>query len=262
MGQELRDDQPWWDDFYDDMYADMVLVGDPEQTREVIDALLTLLGLGPSPMRIFDQCCGVGRWGLELAMRGHEVVGVDIIGHYIERANKTASSLHIADRCSFFAADARQYLAPAPGFDLAINWYTSFGYSPKDEDNLAMLVRAYESLRPGGIFAMECGNMARILSTFQPTMSYRHQGPQGQILVVRESSLELEDGMLSQRWTFVLPTGELIERPSSIKMYLPHQLRALVQAAGFSQIKCYGDLQGQPLNAQSPRCIITAIKPS
>lgn len=261
MGQELREDRPWWDDFYDDMYADMVLVGDPAQTRQVIDALLTLLGLDSGPLRVFDQCCGVGRWGLELASRGHEITGVDIIPHYIARADKAAASLQIEDRCTFIAADARQYTPPAPGFDLAINWHTSFGYSPRDEDNLAMLVRAYEALKPGGIFAMECGNMARILSTFQPTISYRHPSPQGQILVVRESSLQLEEGMLSQDWTFVLPHGERIERPSSIKMYMPHQLRELVKAAGFDQIKSYGDLQGQPLDAQSPRCIITATKP-
>lgn len=251
----------WWDDFYDDLYADMVLVGEPSHTKATIEKLSALIGL-EQPSLIFDQCCGVGRWGLELAAQGHQVVGVDIIPRYIERAQQRAQAARTHERCTFVVEDARAYIPPSP-CDVAINWHTSFGYSEQDQDNAKMLERAFDALKPGGTFAMECGNMARIISTFQPTISYRHAHEDGTMtLILRESSLELERGLLSQLWTFIKPDGQIIERPSSIKMYLPHELKRMVTQAGFEQVQCYGDLDGQAIQLNSPRCIVTARRPT
>jgi 2-polyprenyl-3-methyl-5-hydroxy-6-metoxy-1,4-benzoquinol methylase len=64
-------------------------------------ALLPLLS-GSTPGSALDVGCGVGRWSLELAKRGHAVTGLDLSPHMIEVARQGAGGL----RASFAVGDA------------------------------------------------------------------------------------------------------------------------------------------------------------
>jgi ubiquinone/menaquinone biosynthesis C-methylase UbiE len=65
-----------------------------------------------------DVGCGIGRWSLELARRGHDVTGVDLSPRMIERAQARAREADVA--CRFAVGDAAS-LALGRTFDLILS---------------------------------------------------------------------------------------------------------------------------------------------
>ena len=139
----------------------------------------------------------------------------------------------------------------------AINWWTSFGYLPDDDANARMLRRAYEALAPGGRFALDMPNVPGLYAAFRPHEITRR----GDIVMLRESSLDLARGLLHKRWTFVAPDGRRVERPSTIRLYTPERLVALLEGAGFTGARVFGGVDGRPIALDSPRCIVVARRP-
>ena len=88
----LRDDVPRGDD-YDQRWRDLADAG--EGVHGEAD-LISALSAGGS---VLDAGCGTGRVAIELARRGHEVVGVDLDPEMLDTARAKAPELewHLAD---------------------------------------------------------------------------------------------------------------------------------------------------------------------
>lgn len=239
----------WWKDLYDDALADVLL----ESTADVpatVAFLVEELGLAPGA-RVFDQCSGTGRLSIPLARWGAQVVGVEQAARYVERARAAAADAGVEPH--FVVGDAFEYVPREP-CDAAINWWTSFGYLPDDDGNVRMLRRAFEALRPGGRFAIDYPNVPGLHHDFRPHDITRR----GDIVMLRESRFDLARGLLHKTWTFVLPDGRRVERPSTVRMYAPDRLAALVASVGFEDVRVYGGIDRQDLTLTSPRCIVSA----
>lgn len=251
----IQSDTPWWETFYDDSLADMLLeqTSDEEMTGTV-SFLQKALELSPGA-RLLDQCCGSGRLTWKMAELGYTITGMDLIPGYIERArNRQVAGNSAPD---FEVADAFEFVADPP-CDAVFNWWTSFGYSDSDETNTLMLKRASESLLPGGRYALDFMNVPGLYRHFQPHVVTRN----GDVTLVRESTLDLAANTIRKQWTYFLPNGQRTVHHSSVRLYDPAALRRLFEAAGFTDIQFYGDVDGSTLTLNSPRCIITARKPS
>jgi SAM-dependent methyltransferase len=247
----------WWETLYDDMVADVLLRRkDDSEIRATISFLRDHLDLHPGD-RVFDQCCGIGVLALPLARAGFPVVGVDAAEGYVEEARRRASAEGLAGE--FFAADACIFVAPTT-CTAAFNWDTGFG-NAGDAGNLHMLRRAFETLRPGGWFALDYQHIPRILARFQNSLVSHHAGAQGEITLVRESRVDLGEGALRQQWTFFLPDGRRIVRQTAIRLYLPHVLGAMLRECGFVDVRYHGGVRGEALSLDSPRCIVLARRP-
>ena len=248
----------WWQTLYDDIVAELFLLRqDPRHTSHTAWFLIHTLGLDPGTV-VFDQCCGTGTMSLPMAEAGVRVVGVDQCEDYVRRANETATNKSLA--AEFHAGDAFAFVASTP-CDAAFNWNTGFGNDPSDNRNREMLRRAFESLRPGGRFALDYQHVARLLRDFQHALTYRLSRPGGEVLLVRESEPDLPAGLLRQVWTFVLPDGTRRVRRSVIRLYMPYDLAELLRSVGFTDVAFLGGTDGQPLTLDSPRCIATARRP-
>src|SRR5262245_25674439 len=71
----------WWNEFFDDAYADISLVprtAEAERAQEAAASFLKSKLRLDAGATVFDQCCGIGRLSLPLAARGVRVVGVDL----------------------------------------------------------------------------------------------------------------------------------------------------------------------------------------
>ena len=249
---------PWWLGLYDDLLADVLLVReDPGEVLRTIAALVRALGLGPGA-RVFDQCCGIGSLALPLAARGFEVVGVDVIPGYVARAQAEAAAAGL--ELELVAADAASF-TPARACDGAFNWWTSFGYAERDAENVAVLRRAREALRPGGAFVLDTMNAPGLLRAFQPAVTRRRATAAGEVVLLRESALDLAAGAITKTWTYFLPDGRRVVRPSRVRLYMPHELVCLFEQAGFTQVELFGDLELRPLGLDSPRCLVRGRAP-
>jgi SAM-dependent methyltransferase len=248
----------WWETLYDEHCADVLLErDDPAEVERTVAFLIDALALDPGG-RVFDQCCGIGSLAVPLAARGLEVIAVDQCEAYIARARRDAAArgvtvaLHVADAFAF---------VPDRPCDAAFNWWTSFGYATDDRDNARMLSRAFEALRPGGRFALDVPNLAGVLRGFQPHVVTRRRTPRGEVLLVRESTVDLAAGALDKRWTYVLPDGRRVEHRSRLRLHLPHTIAELAAGVGFTDVTLLGGVDGAPLALDSGRCLLVATRP-
>lgn len=246
-------DTPWWHTFYDENLADMLLERtSEEEIARAADFLVKHLELEGGES-VLDQCCGSGRLTWEMHRRGFCMHGMDLVPAYIERAKARGDG---PDLPVFEAADAFEFVA-RPACRAAFNWWTSFGYAPDDETNVLMLRRAFESLQPGGAYALDFMNVPSLYRHFLPHVVTRC----GDVILVRESTLHLTENCIRKQWTYFLPDGRRVEHVSAVRLYDPAALRRLLDAAGFHKVEFYGDTDSSPLHLDSPRCIAIAHRP-
>jgi len=252
-------ESPWWRRFFDDDYAAYGLAAIDDEASEaaaafIIDALELEHG-----KTLFDQCCGLGRMSIPLARRGIHVIGMDLIGSYVEAARRRAAELNLP--CTFHQGDAHDFITPAP-CDAAINWFTSFGYDEDDQVNIQVLQRAYESLRPGGRFALDYHSTPAILAEFRASHIDRPKTEElDDLLILHENEVDFARGVIRGLWTAIYADGRRVAKPVETRLYLPHEIIGLLKRCGFTDMQLYGGVDKSPFARASRRCIVTARKP-
>jgi SAM-dependent methyltransferase len=245
----------WWEELYDDLLARVLLERPADaEIEETARFLARVLAIGPGA-RVFDQCCGIGRIASAMAALGANVVGLDQALLYVERARAKAPPGVEIRRGDAFEVGVE------PPCDGAYNWGTSYGYAASDAENARMIERAFESLRPGARFALDVPNAPGLIRDFRPTHVDRCPMDGGEVVLVRESSLDVLHSVLRKRWCYFLPDGRKVERTSVVRLYHPHELRATFERSGFEGVTFLGSVRGEPLTVESPRCIVVARRP-
>lgn len=122
-----------------------------EHTREEVDFLVKAMGLRGRE-RILDLACGFGRHALELARRGHPVVGVDVTEAYVQDARASAQAEGLA--VEFVQGDVLG-VGYREEFDAVLNMADgAIGYFDTEEENLRLFDVIAGALRPGGMHVM------------------------------------------------------------------------------------------------------------
>lgn len=257
MATEIASEN-WWQAFYDETPFELFLErSDSDAMQVTVEFLFEKLGLAANAL-VFDQCCGKGSVSIPLAERGVSVIGVDLCGKYIESAQKSANEKGL--KCRFEKADAFLFKTEAQ-CDAAVNWWTSFGYSEDDERNKEMLRRVFQSLKPGGKFALDYPNIARVLKKGSGSEVRRYAEEGGEVMIVRETTLNLVRGLRQQLWTFIMPDGSTLVHDTLIKMYLPVTIVEMLEDVGFDAIEVFGSVFGDALTESSERSIFVSRRP-
>jgi ubiquinone/menaquinone biosynthesis C-methylase UbiE len=116
--------------------------------RAAWDRILDLVLLAGRTLDALDVGCGTGFLSLELAGRGHRVVGIDLAPTMLELAGRKAKAQGLAAR--FETADAENLPYPAQSFDLVISRHVLWTL-PHPEAAIDDWLRV---LRPGGRLAI------------------------------------------------------------------------------------------------------------
>ncbi len=250
------EDTPWWKKLYDKNLADILLENkDPTEAQNTYQFLRQYAQLKPG-QAIFDQCCGTGRLAIDLA-EAHQVTAVDLISDYIELAKQKAQEKNL--NLDLFCDDAFKFKTPNP-VDLVINWWTSFGYAESDSDNYQMILRGAESLKSGGFYALDFMNVPGLFKHFQKDVVTHLKKDDRDITLIRHSCIDFKRNILQKEWCYFLADGEKIIYESEVCLYQPYQLAYFFEKAGLSNVQIFGDLFGNPLTLDSPRCIVIGQK--
>lgn len=246
--------QNWWSDLYDEVIAAALLPRTDDQLRKTADFILRVAP--PANNLLFDQCCGTGEVGVELARRGVRVLGVDQAKSYIEAACQSAEREGLD--CSFHYADACRFVTPVK-CGTTINWYTSFGYAD-NASSLAMLTCAHQSLTDDGIYVLDVLHNESVVRNFKPFIIYKtiHKGRS--YTINRHSQLDSDARFIKTEWEIVCAGRTEKKVRSVLRLYSPDEIEKLGQKAGFQRITFYGDVDERPLTSDNSRCIAVMRK--
>jgi SAM-dependent methyltransferase len=236
-------------DYYNEDYLQLSDVITPQEvTENEVGYLIRLLDLRPG-CRLLDLGCGYGRIAHELARHGVTVTGIDLVPKMLDFARHRAAQdgLTIDYREGDIAA-----LKYRETHDVAIMWFMAFGYGA-ETSHAKILRNVCNALRRGGTLLFDQYNTHRLARELYPSLVDR-----GDTLFIHRPRPDLEHG----RWgaeRIVVNEGEIRRSHFSCRSYSPPELRAMLEAAGFRDIRFLGDGM-EPYSLTSRKLVIAARK--
>jgi SAM-dependent methyltransferase len=239
-----------WDAFFSDFY--LRAYADQERQEEAEAQALAAARLAgcPDGGDLLDVPCGFGRHSLPLARAGYRVVGVDRSEALLAEARRRAGGERWP---KLVRADYRELSFPDASFDAAVNLFTSLGYLGDEEDTRA-LAEIRRVLRPGARLVIEILHRDLLVSRFRE-QDWRLLG-EGRLLL-EQRTFDAVSGLAQVTQTLIDGGGERDSRSYSIRVYTATELVAALMRAGFSEARCYGDLEGGAFEP-STRLVIAA----
>lgn len=144
---------PWFKIWFSSPYYHQLYFQRDEKEAAAFIGLL-LQHLQPSPdAYMLDIACGRGRHAKILASKGYDVTGIDLSMESIEYARAFET-----DKLHFFQHDMRlpfwiNY------FDIAFNFFTSFGYFRTEREHYNAIRTVANSLKKEGVFVLDYLNV-------------------------------------------------------------------------------------------------------
>jgi len=248
---------PWYRRTFGREHMELYAHRDISEARANIQALVKLLSLSKDEP-LLDLGCGAGRHLRALREMGFsQLVGMDLSKELLQIAAKILanSSVPSGDDVRLVRADMRA-IPCWRCFATVLSLFTSFGYFDKDEENQAVFVAVYNSLRPGGTFLIDYMNRDYVVSHLverdDNILPDRH---------IRNVRCLTDDGRRVEKTTTVtIQTGARNEFHESVRLYSATEMAHMLNDAGFKDVRRYGSLNGQDFDPKSERLIMIGVR--
>jgi SAM-dependent methyltransferase len=203
------------------------------------------------PVKVLDAACGTGMHAIALAQRGYVAAGADLSAGMIEQAvaNAVSAGVQVDFQVAGFGALAGKF----SGYDALLCLGNSLPHVLSLSELANTLVDFRGCLRPGGLLLVQQRNFDAVLAQRSRWMKSERAGRTGEQewLFVRFYDFD-PDGLI----TFNIITlrragqGEWQQKVDSTRLYplRRDELAPALEAAGFTQIACYGSLSGEPFD--------------
>jgi SAM-dependent methyltransferase len=207
-------------------------LGSYDTTSEDAAAMAAFLGLRAG-MTVVDAGCGFGRFCAALRELGLEATGIDISPAALAEAERRSPGPR------YVLADLTQPPPAGVGpFDVLVSVYSSWGYGATEAEDMAMLRVFHQLLKPGGWIVMQLSDLERsrfrLRSDARPVVRWTND--------VKETlTVDFTTGRLHVRYEL----GDDVVH-SRIRMYERADLVAMLERAGFADVRGYGDFSGGP----------------
>ena len=244
-------DSGWWDDFFPAFRPFFGLVSQRE-TNAQVRYIMKKLNLRPGK-KFLDCACGIGRISLPLAKKGVRVTGVDITQSYLDELSKKAKRRGL--KINVARADMRRINYDSE-FDAVANLWGSFGYFEKESDNLLVLKKMYRALKPGGKFMLHVINRDWIIVNYTTRGWYEIAGKKS----LEERHFDYRTSINYGTWYFIKNDKEQIF-DVQMRLYSFHELIAMFESAGFTDIEGYGSIKDEPISRDKQMIFIIGTKP-
>ena len=218
----------------------------------IAESVIKIAGLTKGSS-VLDAGCGPGRISVELAAKGLDVTGVDIIQSELDAAKDSADAEGV--KLELINCDLR-YFKSQKKFDCAINLYTSFGYCDTIEEDFQILKNIADSLRDNGFFILECTSRETAILYFTDGEWFERSG----LTVLTQFSVEGAWEGLRSKWTIINRDGQRIEHEFVQRLYSAIELKRMMIRAGFNSVEIYGNYDFSPYNEHAKTMVIVAKK--
>ena len=224
---------------------------------DILDFWETLLRRnGLRPETVLDLACGTGSLSVLLAEKGYRVLGADLSQEMLTVASEKASGM---ENPPYFICQKMQNLRLPYPVDSVICCLDSINYVTKPADCRKTMQRVYDALTPGGLFLFDINTPCKL------------EGLDGQVFLD-----ETEDSYCVWRTEFdrkrrlcfygidlFQKQGESWNRSFEEHIeyaYTPEELTEYLRAAGFRDIRLYGDRKLRRPKPDEQRIYIAARK--
>lgn len=157
----MMESKEWFKDWFNSPYYHLLYNNrNDDEAIAFIEALVAKLSL-PTNAKMLDVACGKGRHSKALADMGFDVTGIDLsIASILEAKQNETNQLH------FFTHDMRlpfwiNY------FDVAFNFFTSFGYFKSQREHNNAIRSIAQSIKHNGLLVIDYLNVAFEEKQFQ-----------------------------------------------------------------------------------------------
>ena len=219
--------------------------------EEEVNKIIALVGFQGTA--VLDLCCGPGRHAVVLAKRGCSVTAVDRSRFLLRKAKERAKAEGV--RVEFVHEDMRNFSRPA-AYDLALNFFTSFGYFNDREDDIKVLRNIHASLKPAGVCLLEMMSKEWLARHLLATSSM--EAPDGTLRVERHEIFD-DWSRIRNEWTFI-KKGRAKTYKFHHTIYSGQELKDRLYQVGFKRVKLFGDLDGNEYGAKAQRLVAAAWK--
>jgi SAM-dependent methyltransferase len=234
------ENEEFWRTFYPFMFSEKRMAAAAGE----VDRVLALSGVAGGA--VLDLCCGPARHSLVLAQRGFSVTGVDRSAFLLAKARERTADAAL----ELVEADMRDFARPGR-FDLALSLFTSFGYFDSRDEDLAVLRNIRGSLKSGGVLLMDV--ISKEYLAARPCATIWENWPTGEIHV---QHFDVFPGWARIRVQWLLIDGERARRfEFEHNLYSGQELVALLERAGFADVRLFGSLDGTPYDATASRLV-------
>ncbi len=238
----------WWESWFGEEYLELYPHRDLASARREVAFALERLGPNPSPL--LDLCCGSGRHSLRFVERGATPIGLDYSAPLLELAQARNHALRLV------RGDMRELPFADRSFRSIVNFFTSFGYFPAEEDNFAVVAEIARTLAPGGRVLCDTFGLEHALARLVPEESRSSEGREYRIRRWwNADSKRIEKQIEVRRGA----STEMFHE--SVRAYTAEELTRMFERAGLRIESTWGDFEGRPVGPDCPRLIVLAQKP-
>jgi SAM-dependent methyltransferase len=248
-----RKPRPWWDELFNDDFARTLTKFTDSQVTDEADFIEESLGVEKGGT-ILDLGCGTGRLGVELALRGFEVVAFDLslpmLARTADDARARGASLHILQ------GDMRD-MAFEDTFDGVFCWSTTWGYFD-DETNGKVIGRVHRALKKGGQFLLDVANRDFVARNTPSLAWFDGDG----CVCMDETQFDWIMSRIKVKRTLMFEDGRSREIEYAIRLYSLHELGRILHEQGFRVCEVSGRVStpGVFFGDDSPRTLVLAEK--
>lgn len=216
---------------------------------------------------ILEIASGTGRAAIPIAQAGHRVLGIDFDPHMVEIAQRKAAFVGLPPKQLEFRQGDALKLSLGRKFDWACIFFNTFLAFETLEKQDACLQSAKKHLKPNGRLFIDILQPNVVLMGqeksrdldphvfFAPTLG---QTVLKTIDVDRDPATQIEHITFRYRWHNA--NGRAKQRTMKFDMtfIFPRELKMLLERNGFELEYLWGNYDGSPVEADSPRLIARA----
>ena len=237
----------WWESWFGEEYLELYPHRDLASARREVAFALTRFDAQPSPL--LDLCCGSGLHSLELVRAGVAPVGLDYSAPLLELARGRVAAAKLV------RGDMRYLPFRRDTFRSIVNFFTSFGYFVREDDNESVVAEIARVLDRDGRVLCDTFGLEHVLARLVPEEI--RSTPDRRYRIRRWWN---PDTLRVEKEIEVCRDGATETFRESVRGYAPEELTALFERMGLTVEAVWGDFDGSAVGRDCPRLILLASK--
>lgn len=238
----------WYEEAFGPHYLSVYPHRDDASARPEAEFGMRALGLVPGE-RVLDLACGGGRHSRALAQQDLRVVGLDLSPELLEEAARRGTP-H-GEPISYVRGEMRA-LPFKEAFDAVTLFFTSFGYFESEAEDARVLGEVARVLRAGGRVLLDAANRDQVIAGLVPESVEERND----LKIRQRRSMSSSGDRVLKTVTITGPDAAGVEYTESVRLYTPKEITRLVETAGFTVSRVFGDLAGGQPGPGSPRFVV------